>query len=84
MTCLHYLLSALIRRYHQRRPAEVFERIIEAIKYLLDAGADPKLGFHDLLSPLESAVQYRSANGDWHAGDAFGEAVRIMSEHSDS
>lgn len=80
MTCLHYLIKDLFNRYGN---AEI-ERALNAVKCLLDAGADPNLEFNDLFSPLQFANEFRAAiiatDGHWYA-DALSKMVRIMSEH---
>ena len=81
VTCLHHLVNVVPRQ------SEMVElvRIVDAIKYLLTAGANPKLQFHDLWSPLELAIDYRGSHEEWRGiGDTFSKIVRIMSEHSGS
>ena len=86
VTCLHYLLMKLVMQYYGRYSEEVSERITNAIKYVLDAGADPELGFGDLSSPLAVAIGYFTAHddGDWLIKDALSEIVRMMQEKSES
>ena len=84
VTCLHILLQLLQR---QNRMVAL-ERILDAARYLLDAGADPELEFHDLQSPLEIANNFRATiitprDAYWWA-DAFSEIIRIMSEHQNT
>ena len=63
------------------------ERVLNAVKCLLDVGADPELEFHDLPSPLKFADGFRAAVllADVHwVADALSKAIRIMSEHAKS
>ena len=84
MTCLHYLIKDLSKRYGK---AEI-ERALNAVKCLLDAGADPNLEFNDLFSPLQFANEmtiiatdgHFATDGHWYA-DALSKMIRIMSEH---
>ena len=83
VTCLHYVLQILFMKVLGTDA----ERVVDVVKYLLDAGADPKLGFHGFASPLKSAVYYR-ANAAYRAGpwlaDALSKIIEIMSEHRNS
>ena len=82
VTCLHYLLMKLVMQYYGRYSEEVSERITNAIKYVLDAGADPELGFGDLPSPLAVAIGYfTSLREDWIT-DTLDKVIRIMKKYS--
>ena len=62
------------------------ERILDAARYLLDAGADPELEFHDMASPLAAAIGRFTLHDDedWLIKHALGEIVRMMQEKSES
>ena len=82
VTCLHFLLRVLLRRNRMVGT----HRVLDAVKHLLDTGANPELEFHDLASPLAVAIGYFTAHddGDWLIKDALSEIVRMMQEKSDS
>ena len=82
VTCLHFLLRVLLRRNRMVGT----HRVLDAVKHLLDTGADPELEFHDLASPLAVAIGYFTAHddGDWFIKDALSEIVRMMQEKSES
>ena len=81
VTCLHHLVHVVLR---QRGMAELV-RVVDAVKYVLDAGADPNIELHDLMSPLELAILHEfGGEYAWQVEDTLGEIVRIMSNRSDS
>ena len=81
VTCLHHLVHVALRQHGM---AELV-RVVDAVKYVLDAGADPNLKLHDLMSPLELAITHElggwGADYPWQVEDTLGEIVRIMSKH---
>ena len=80
VTCLHHLVHVVLRR----GMAELV-RVVDAVKYVLDAGADPNIELHDLMSPLELAILHEfGGEYAWQVEDTLGEIVRIMSNRSDS
>ena len=81
LTCLHFLIQDSLVTSSKGGS----DRVVDAVKSVLDAGADPKLEFHDLRSPLQIAIECRAdtRDGHWLIG-ILDRIIRMMTEHPNS